>query len=492
MTDRLRFGTAGLRGPLGDGPLAMNDETVGLAVDAIARWLPPGNRVVIGHDARHGSEGFARLAASILTEAGHTVAAFDRPVPTPLVPFAMRGHDFGCGIVVTASHNPATDNGMKVYAPDGAQLGAADASEIEEWMDRLDRPEPGADRLPDVTMLGEETIEAYMDAVRALAAPAEVPQRIVTTAMHGVGADIVDALLRSLGHEVHPVPEQRAPDPDFPTAAFPNPEEDGALDLALALAEQVDADLVLANDPDADRLAVAVPKEGEWCLLTGDDIGVLLGADRIESTSGPRSVATTIVSSTLLPTLAAARGVGCHRTLTGFKWLSRADASSPDVPLVFAYEEAIGYGVAPHLVRDKDGISAAVVMADLASRLAAVASTVTERLAEIHREFGRFRNTQVARRYGGDQPMVTMTALMARLREQPPASIGRFNVVGVEDFLPGSALPSSDVLVFELVGGRVAIRPSGTEPKIKAYLEVVGDDPAVLDDLRAGVVRLIE
>ena len=492
MTERLRFGTAGLRAPLGDGPDRMNVQTVELAATALAQWLAPGSEVVVGYDARHGSLDFANVTSRVLADAGHLPRQFDAPVPTPIVVFAVAMSDAAAGVVVTASHNPATDNGYKVYAADGSQILPDTAAIIEANMDAL--PWPGTvsvDRGDGVTRLAAEEVSAeYLAYTGRSAAPK--PLTIAYTALHGVGGAVATDALGFVGHEVISVPEQHEPDPNFPTAPFPNPEEPGTLDLAIALADDRQASLVLANDPDADRLAVAVQRGSQWERRTGDQIGALLGWYLIDRSEGPRSVATTIVSSSLLDKIASAAGVGCHKTLTGFKWLMQT--RSAEAPLIFAYEEALGYSVLPW-IPDKDGISAAVVFAELASMLGAVGMTVDEQLDEIYAEHGYHLTSQVSVRFEGGESIVQMSALMAELRANPPAAIGGVAVVTVDDLLDGGKLPPSNVLRFMVEGGRVIIRPSGTEPKIKAYIEAVDSERSVaqarLDQLKAGIESLL-
>lgn len=477
MSERLRFGTAGLRAALGAGPNRMNNEIVSLAAKAISSWLPPQSIVVIGRDARYGSEDFAAVTADVFAQAGHRPQIFDRPVPTPVVAWAVRHSDAAGGVMVTASHNPATDNGYKVYAADGAQILPTDAHIIEASMDEYPWPESVAATMPDdVEVLGDDVIEAYLTEIGRL--PSPEPLTIVYSAMHGVGAELCTRVLREAGHIVHSVPEQHDPDPDFPTAPFPNPEEPGSLDLAMSLADDVSASLILANDPDADRLAVAVQRSGEWQKLTGDEVGVVLGAYLLEQTSGPRSVSTTIVSSSLLAKIAASYGVETHTVLTGFKWLAKAASDHPETPMIYGYEEALGYGV-NFAVRDKDGISAAALMAERVSVLAAGGQNVDEELDRLYRRHGVHVSGQVSKWFEGDDAMDKMTRLMASIRSEPPSTVGDHDVVSVRDLIDGGGLPPSDVLIYALDGGRLIIRPSGTEPKVKAYIEAVADDREV-------------
>lgn len=483
MPDRLRFGTAGLRAPLGDGPLCMNSHVVEQVAKAIASWLPSESTFVIGRDARNGSEDFANVTARVLADAGHHPRVFADPVPTPVVAHEVVSTDAAGGVMVTASHNPATDNGYKVYAADGGQILLDDASQIEALMAAEPWPElvdsqPGEG----IELLGSNEVDAYLATISSDVSPSPAGLTIAYTAMHGVGGDLFVHALSAAGHQVHSVAAQHEPDPNFPTAAFPNPEEPGTLDLVVALADEVAANLILANDPDADRLAVAVKRGSAWERLTGDQIGVLLGASIIGQTSGARSVATTIVSSSLLSKVAAAGDVECHTTLTGFKWLARtADRSAP---LVFAYEEALGYSVCP-VIRDKDGISAGLRFAQLFAECREHGETVDDLLTDIYETHGYHLTSQVSSRFEGADSMAQMAAAMNALRNSAPAEIGGCAVIDVVDLIDGSdELTPSDVLIYSLDGGRVIIRPSGTEPKVKAYLEAVApDEPSAVDRL---------
>ena len=463
--DRLHFGTAGLRGPMAAGPASMNRVTVRLAAAGLGAYLPDGSSVVIGFDGRRSSDVFAIDTARVLLALGHRVLRFPKSVPTPLLAFASR-HFGSAGVMITASHNPKDDNGMKVYLDDGAQLIPPADAQIEMRiglaMERLSPSWPELAAESDVEVVGPDVVEAYLTgASRAVAlrstSDARARLRIVHTAMHGVGTELAIKLLRRAGFsDVRSVPQQADPDPDFPTVAFPNPEEPGALDLALALAREAHADLVLANDPDADRLAVGVPtKIGEWRVLRGDEVGWLL-ADHLQ----PTRVATTIVSSSLLRAMAVDRGWTYAETLTGFKWLARTGAQ-------FAYEEALGYAMCD-FIPDKDGLTAALAMADLA----ACASPV-DRLAEIEARYGRYATGQLTVRQ--DIP-----ALMARARSVPhPTELAGAAVARWRDLKNGEpGLPPSDVVIVELTlgetpAGRVIVRPSGTEPKAKVYLEAI-------------------
>jgi len=475
MTNRLRFGTAGLRAALGEGPNRMNVQVVEQAAMAIARWLPDASTVIIGRDARYGSSDFADVTARVLAEAGHVPKLFDEPVPTPVVAWAVNEFVAAAGVMVTASHNPATDNGYKVYASDGGQILLYDAAIIERFMDELEWPgDVSVERPTGLEILGPRTVDGYHAAIDRGLAPR--PLTIAYTAMHGVGGNDFVRALEAAGHQVHSVPEQHEPDPDFPTAAFPNPEEPGTLDLVVALAESVEADLVLANDPDADRLAVAVRRPNGWERLTGDQIGVLLGWYLLGQTQGPRSVATTIVSSSLLGKVAAASGAVCYETLTGFKWLARAGSDAE--PLVFAYEEALGYSVLP-TIRDKDGISAGLVFAELVATIAQFNHKADDVLANLYEDHGVHVTSQVSTRFEGGDAMQQMTERMGQLRAAAPAAIAGLEVLDVVDLIDGHGdLPASDVLIYHLDGGRLIVRPSGTEPKIKAYLESVDTDQA--------------
>ncbi len=491
---RLEFGTAGLRGALGAGPNRMNRVVVIRAAAGLAAYLTKQQRagsagsVVIGYDARHNSDVFARDTAAVMEGAGLNAKLLPRPLPTPVLAYAIR--ELGCvaGVMVTASHNPPQDNGYKVYLGDGSQIVPPADSGISAEIDAV-----GA--LSSVPLgegwevLDEEVVESYLAAVSGLVDPGS-PRDLTTvyTPLHGVGGETVAHVMERAGFPApHVAAAQAEPDPDFPTVAFPNPEEPGAMDLAMVLAEEVGADIVLANDPDADRCAVAVPGPHGWRMLRGDEVGALL-ADLLLRRAAKGVYATTIVSSSLLGKMAAAHGQEYRETLTGFKWLGRVDG------LAFGYEEALGYCAAPQLVRDKDGVSAALLVAELAATLKAEGRTLDDRLDDIAREYGLHATDQLSVRV---TDLARIGEAMQRLRSNPPVSLGGLAVEQVDDLTLGSAdVPPTDGLRYRLAeGGRVVVRPSGTEPKLKCYLEVVvpveADEPGGVDAARiAGGGRL--
>jgi phosphomannomutase len=493
FSGHLQFGTAGLRGAMGAGPNRMNRAVVRAATAGLARWLhehrPPGTGVVIGWDARHRSAEFAGAAAAVLTGAGIPVHLLPGRSPTPLLAFAIRHLSTAAGVMITASHNPPADNGYKLYLGDGAQIIPPVDAEIEAAIGGLG-PLPeiplGPDAGPLITRHGDEIAQAYLDAILA-ASPGVPPPggrlravRVVYTSLHGVAGPLMLRAIEGAGYPApHVVPAQAEPDPDFATVSFPNPEEPGALDLALADARRLEADLVLASDPDGDRLAVAVPDpaaSGGWRKLTGDQVGGLLGAFVLDATpdqvtpdhAAPalRVAATTVVSSSLLSRIADCAGVRYAETLTGFKWIVRAADHRPGTRFVFGYEEALGYAVGD-VVRDKDGISAAIAMLGLAAQAWAAGQSLLDRWDALEEMHGVHLTTQLT------LPTQTPGEIMAGLRAAAPGVLGGSPVRSVSDLAPGSAeLPPTDALIFRLDGARVVLRPSGTEPKLKAYLEV--------------------
>nr|WP_202486164.1 phospho-sugar mutase [Streptomyces sp. SID4985] len=466
----LQFGTAGLRGELGAGPMRMNRAVVIRAAAGLAAYLRAKGQtdglVVIGYDARHKSADFARDTAAVITGAGLRAAVLPRPLPTPVLAYAIRHLGAVAGVEVTASHNPPRDNGYKVYLGDGSQIvppaDAEIAAEIDAVVALADvpRPESGWE------ILGDEVLDAYLartDAV--LAKDSARTARTVYTAMHGVGKDVLLAAFARAGFpEPVLVAEQAEPDPDFPTVAFPNPEEPGAMDLAFAAARATDPDLVIANDPDADRCAVAVRDGADWRMLRGDEVGALLAEHLVRR--GARGVfAESIVSSSLLGRIAERAGLPYEETLTGFKWIARVEG------LRFGYEEALGYCVDPEGVRDKDGITAALLITELASELKEQGRTLTDLLDDIAVTYGLHATDQLSVRV---EDLSVIADAMRRLREQPPTVLAGLTVTSAEDLTRGTAtLPPTDGLRYTLDGARVIVRPSGTEPKLKCYLEVV-------------------
>ena len=468
----LTFGTAGLRGRLRAGPNGMNLAVVTRAATGLLAWLAAQGAdgpLVIGYDARHGSREFAEQTARVATGAGRPALLLPGVLPTPLLAYAVRALDAVAGVMVTASHNPPQDNGYKVYlgralggpGGDGAQIvPPADAgieAAIRAVGDLASVPlgEPG-------TPIDDKVVQGYVQSAAATLAPGGPRDLTVAyTPLHGVGGGTFAAAFEAAGFAPPAVVAAQAePDPEFPTVAFPNPEEPGAMDLLLALAAERGADLAIANDPDADRCAVAIPgdRPGSWRPLTGNELGVLL-ADHLIRRGAPGAYATTIVSSTLLKALCAARDVPYAETLTGFKWIVRGA-----VDLAYGYEEALGYCVAPALVRDKDGITAGLLVAELAAGLNAEGSSLAGRLDELALEFGVHHTDQLSVRV---DDLSEITRAMARVREHPPATL-LGDAVTVTD-----RLPEADVLTLRTARARVVIRPSGTEPKLKAYLEVV-------------------
>ncbi|RHA39669.1 phospho-sugar mutase [Cellulomonas rhizosphaerae] len=529
----LQFGTAGLRGRLGGGPHRMNRAVVIRAASGIADFLlgeldgvSPRPRVVVGYDARHNSHDFALDTAAVLTAVGIEVLLLPSALPTPVLAFAVRHLEADAGIMVTASHNPPQDNGYKVYlggrvvsdSGQGAQIVAPVDAAIAHEIARV----PSVASVPRAqdgwTLLDDAVVDAYVATAVALADPAAraaaAKLRIVLTPLHGVGGAVAQRVLAEAGFtDVLVVPEQADPDGDFPSVAFPNPEEPGAIDLAIGLAGDEGADLVLALDPDADRCAAAVqdPRsrsfrgpdtaaaEG-WRMLHGDETGALLGATvaaRLAADPGPldptATFANSIVSSRLLARIADAASVRHAQTLTGFKWISRVDG------LVFGYEEALGYCVDPAHVRDKDGITAALLVAGEAARLKAAGRTLVDELDDLARTHGLHLTDQVSARF---TDLAQIPATVDRLRSAPPATLAGSQVARVVDLAAGTdddrgGLPPTEGLRLETQDGtRVIVRPSGTEPKVKCYLEVVvpldagADDHAVVAGRRAARERL--
>jgi phosphomannomutase len=477
----LTFGTAGLRGQLRSGPNGMNLAVVTRAAVGLVSWLAEqggSGPLVIGYDARHGSKAFAEQTARVATGAGREALVMPGTLPTPVLAYAVRALDAVAGVMVTASHNPPQDNGYKVYlggelggpAGDGAQIvppadaGIEAAIRAVGSLAEVPLGEPG-------TLLDEKIFQGYVQSAAAVlteGGPRDLT--VAYTPLHGVGGSTLKAAFVAAGFpEPAVVADQAVPDPAFPTVAFPNPEEPGAMDHLLALADERGADLAIANDPDADRCAVAIPGPDGWRPLRGDELGVLL-ADHLIRRGVPGTYATTIVSSQLLGRLCAARGVPYAETLTGFKWIVRAAED-----LAYGYEEALGYCVAPALVRDKDGITAALNVAELAAGLKAAGRTLADRLDELAAEFGVHATDQLSVRV---DDLAEIGAAMSRARREPPATL-----LGAPLTMINDLLPDNDVLTFRTSAVRVVIRPSGTEPKLKAYLEVVepvtdGDVPA--------------
>ena len=525
LTDRfsgpLEFGTAGLRGEIAAGPHRMNravviraaaglsaflaEHTVGSASSSAAQPFT----VVIGCDARYGSADFARDTASVVTAAGGRALLLPAKLPTPVLAFAVQHLDADAGVMVTASHNPPRDNGYKVYlgtrpltALDGPEQAAhGTGAQIVPPADELIAERIAAvDAVASVPRagfgwesLGSEVVTAYLESLTRLSAAADSrgALRIVTTALHGVGATTLARALDKSGFaDVHPVESQRDPDPDFPTVAFPNPEEDGALDESTALADDVNADLILANDPDADRLSAAVPSpDGSgWYQLSGDEVGLLLGeAVALRLAEAEESVAesahepvfaSSVVSSRSLAALAARHGIAHTPTLTGFKWISRVPG------IVYGYEEALGYCVDPGTVRDKDGISAALLFAAYASRLRAAGRTIPDELARIRATDGVFRTQPLTFRL---EDTALIAEAMAALRANPPTELGGSPVTEVVDMTLGygDLAPTNGIVVLTQTGDRAIVRPSGTEPKLKCYLEAVEDVEHVDPELAA-------
>ena len=470
----LEFGTAGLRGPVRPGPSGMNRAVVGRTAAGIAAFLISKglSKVVIGRDARHGSAEFMQESAEILSGAGLEVYLLPRELPTPVLAFAVNELKMDCGIMVTASHNPAIDNGYKVYLGGtidgvdyrGSQIVAPIDKAISRLISEVVLPSPRGSHWK---IVGEEVITSYVSKCVAGANEA-ANQKIVYTAMHGVGAKTLLSVFEAANF-TKPilVEEQCAPDPDFPTVAFPNPEEPGAMDLAIKLAISQSADLVIANDPDADRCAVAAKvSAGNWRTLRGDELGILLGhyISKSEGIAG-KNLATTIVSSSALGKIAKNCGANFHETLTGFKYLSKISN------LAYGYEEAIGYCVNPAMVNDKDGISAALKIAQINSELIFRGSSIFDYLDEIWSEIGYHRTEQLSIRF---ENVSVITRIISALIEKPLLHIAGLDVTSFED-LSKSSNPTLGLRIRCSDEVRIIIRPSGTEPKLKTYIEVIGE-----------------
>lgn len=485
FSGRLEFGTAGLRGTVAAGPRRMNRVVVIRAAAGLAAYLRVrgGRRVVVGYDARHSSDVFAADTCAVLTGAGLSAMLLPRPLPTPVLAFAIRHLDADAGVMVTASHNPAADNGYKVYLGDGVQIvPPADADifaaiQAVGPLSEVLRPAGGWQTLD------EQVLEAYLERAVQLPLPGTPRQLTVAyTPLHGVGRDVVLTAFTRAGFTApQVVAEQGEPDPDFPTVAFPNPEEPGVLDRVVDLARRSGADIALANDPDADRLGVAVPFPDGWRMLGGDEVGALLAAHLTGRPGGiTGTLACSIVSSSLLEKIAASHDLAFEQTLTGFKWIARVPG------LRYGYEEAIGYCTDPAAVRDKDGVTAALLVAELAAVLRAQGRSIADALADLACEHGVHATDQLAVRVAD---LELLGRIMGGLRSQPPPALGGLTVERADDLAAGlDGLPPTDALRYVLAGGaRAVIRPSGTEPKLKCYLEAV--EPVVAGDVAAARER---
>ena len=493
----LQFGTAGLRGPVRPGPSGMNRAVVGRAAAGIVSYMKERNltSVVIGRDSRHGSEDYTFETAEIMSGAGMKVFVLPRPLPTPVLAFAT--NELGCdvGIMVTASHNPPQDNGYKVYlgptvdgiAYRGSQIVSPTDEFIAKKIDEVSSLKTIA-RGKNWTVLDDSVVEKYINRTAALATrPGTL--KIVYTAMHGVGTETLQRVFAKAGFIAPILVEAQAqPDPDFPTVAFPNPEEPGAIDLSLETARNSAADLVIANDPDADRCAAAVndPQTG-WRMLRGDELGAIF-AESIARRSNAGIFANSIVSSSIVKKIAQHYSIEFKETLTGFKWLAKIESLS------FGYEEALGYAVDPRTVNDKDGISAAIALAQIATDLATEGKTIVDLLDEIWARHGFHGTEQISLRLSD---LSKVGVILGGLRNDPPHDIAGRKVISIDDLAqPKDGLPPTDGIRMWLDGGvRIIIRPSGTEAKMKCYVEVIEKDvkqaQSVLDQLRQPLKDLL-
>ena len=507
----LEFGTAGLRGVVGAGPNRMNRAVVIRTTRGLADYLldrvhdAAARGVIVGFDGRHDSEVFARDAVGVLAAAGIAVRWFPTPQPTPMIAYAQKALGAAAAIVITASHNPPEYNGYKVYAEGAAQIvpptDTAIAAAIERVGPASEVPVDDPVGSPLVATVDAEVVDRYFDELRHARPEVSGPdQTIVYTALHGVATPLIERALAEGGyHDVHSVPSQAEPDGDFPTVRFPNPEEPGALDEALALAAEVDADLILANDPDGDRLAAAVPDPaGGYRLLTGNQIGILLADHLLAGAQADRPlVVSSIVSTPMLHAVAAEYGARSEVTLTGFKWIcaaARAVEAEDKRVFIFGFEEALGSSVGT-VVRDKDGIGAAVAFADLARSLAADGQTVLDRWAELCQRHGLWISHQHSVTLPGAAGQQVIAAAMERVASDVPTSLAGYQVEDHLDFRHGvdqrpAWLGHHDLVSLDLSDGRVMIRPSGTEPKCKIYVDLRGE-LAPGDDLDARTRELI-
>ena len=468
----LQFGTAGLRGRLGPGSNRMNRVVVSRAAAGLAAYLRArgGHSIVIGYDARRNSDVFAHDTARIMAGAGISAMVLPHHLPTPVTAFAIHFLGTSAGVMVTASHNPPDDNGYKVYLGDGSQIVPPSDSEISACIERVGKV-ADIPRSDDYVTLDNSVLDAYISQAEQLLPPGPRDIASVYTAMHGVGGEVFVRAAREAGFpDPRPVAAQFAPDGRFPTVSFPNPEEPGAMDLALAEAREHGADIIIANDPDADRSSAGIPTADGYRMLSGDEVGWLLGwwtVERNRRLGAPMSgtLAQSIVSGNLLKAIALDAGLDYAVTLTGFKWISRVPG------LVFGYEEALGYCVDPRHVTDKDGITASLLMMEMAAALKAEGRGIQDVLDDLARRFGLYLTSQVAVRVSD---VGLIHDAMARLRSDPPRELGGRAVQEVVDLEEGAyGLPHTDGLLFALAGARVIIRPSGTEPKLKCYLQVV-------------------
>ncbi len=491
----LQFGTAGLRGPIGPGPSRMNRAVVARAAAGIAAYMKERglSSVVIGRDARYGSEDFTFESAAIFSGAGMKVYVLPRPLPTPVLAYAVRDINVDCGIMVTASHNPPQDNGYKVYlggVVDGINYNASQiVSPADEQISAHIATQNHELTRADVwEILNDDVLDRYV-ARTALIAPDVYPVRAIYTAMHGVGTETVEKVFAKAAYaDPILVKAQTDPDPDFPTVAFPNPEEPGAIDLSLVVAREHDGDVVIANDPDADRCAAAINDGGTWRMLSGDELGALFGeylASNSPEKYRERCFANSIVSSSLLSKIANHHGIEFHETLTGFKWLAKLEN------LGFGYEEAIGYSVDPQTVNDKDGVSAAIALARIAGELKSQGSSISQYLKKIREKYGFHKTIQISIRVAD---LRNISRVLNAIRAAVPSEIAGYKVERFDDLHnPSGDLPPTDGVRFYLEEGiRVIIRPSGTEPKVKCYIEVVrnGDTPEDHAAAEAIIARL--
>lgn len=500
FSGHLTFGTAGLRAEIGAGPMRMNSVVVSHAASGLAQFLHDHTSggspsVVVGYDARHKSQQFARDTAEIMQASGIRAFLFDQHTPTPVLAFAVRHLGVDAGVMVTASHNPPADNGYKVYlggADGGSQIVPPTDSQIHDAImaSHESSQANGLPRSSDYESVGAEVIDAYVEATGKVVSGRENRARdrlrICYTPMHGVGATVFHRVLGNAGFtNITDVAEQVDPDPDFPTVAFPNPEEPGALDLAINTAATADADLIIAHDPDADRLAVALPSAdgGSWSMLSGNEVGALLAWELTRGKNLSESVlGCSLVSSPILTKIAQVRGLGATTTPTGFKWISRLPG------LLFGFEEALGYLVNPETVRDKDGISAGLLLAAIASEQKAQGSTLRDLLADIQAEVGGFASDQISLRFDSPQHAAD---LMVRVRQQPDGVFPELDVETIADYRDGAAgLPPANIVQFDLSSGdRIIMRPSGTEPKLKIYIDSLRPSQAEAEEAAKSLVE---